>query len=72
MPTDIAGNFYMNATAQKTDRKMTEDFDIRASRLDSDRDFERALRPLTFDDFNGQEKIIENLRIFVQAAKLRG
>ena len=51
---------------------MTEDFDIRASRLDSDRDFERALRPLTFDDFNGQEKIIENLRIFVQAAKLRG
>ena len=51
---------------------MTEDLDIRASRLDSDRDFERALRPLTFDDFNGQEKIIENLRIFVQAAKLRG
>ena len=30
------------------------------------------MRPFEFDDFNGQEKIIENLRIFVQAAKMRG
>lgn len=51
---------------------MSEEFDIRASRTESDKDFERALRPLRFDDFNGQEKIIENLRIFVQAAKMRG
>ena len=51
---------------------MPEEFDIRASRIDSDKEFERALRPLEFDDFIGQEKIIENLRIFVQAAKMRG
>lgn len=51
---------------------MPEEFDIRASRVDSDKEFERALRPLEFDDFNGQDKIIENLRIFVQAAKMRG
>lgn len=51
---------------------MPEEFDIRASRIDSDKEFERALRPLEFDDFNGQDKIIENLRIFVQAAKMRG
>lgn len=51
---------------------MSEEFDIRASRYDSDKDFERALRPLTFDDFNGQDKIIENLRVFVQAARMRG
>lgn len=51
---------------------MSEEFDIRASRVESDREFERALRPLAFDDFNGQEKIIENLRIFVKAAKMRG
>ena len=51
---------------------MSEEFDIRASRTDSDREFERALRPLAFDDFNGQENIIENLRIFVKAAKMRG
>ncbi|MCS7019657.1 MAG: Holliday junction branch migration DNA helicase RuvB [Cytophagales bacterium] len=37
-----------------------------------DKEIERALRPLTFDDFTGQEKIIENLKIFVQAAKMRG
>lgn len=51
---------------------MSEEFDIRSSRYDSDKDFERALRPLTFDDFNGQDKIIENLRVFVQAARMRG
>ena len=48
---------------------MPEEFDIRASRIDSDKEFERALRPLEFDDFNGQEKIIENLRIFCPGGK---
>ena len=38
----------------------------------SDKDFEKALRPNRFGDFNGQEKIIENLRVFVAAARLRG
>ena len=51
---------------------MEEDFDIRSGRMDADRDFERALRPERFGDFSGQEKIIENLSIFVQAAKHRG
>ena len=51
---------------------MSEDFDIRTSRTDGDNEFERALRPLAFDDFNGQEKIIENQRVFVKAAKMRG
>lgn len=48
------------------------DFDIRDSASEREKDFENALRPLTFDDFSGQAKIIENLRIFVQAAKMRG
>lgn len=39
---------------------------------ESDKDIERALRPLCFDDFTGQEKIISNLRIFVKAAAMRG
>lgn len=49
-------------------------FDIhqRSSAAQSERDFEKALRPGTFESFNGQEKIIENLRIFVSAARLRG
>ncbi len=37
-----------------------------------DQEIEQALRPLTFEDFTGQAKIVENLKIFVQAAKKRG
>ncbi|MCQ2132296.1 MAG: Holliday junction branch migration DNA helicase RuvB [Bacteroidaceae bacterium] len=37
-----------------------------------EKDFENALRPLRFDDFSGQQKIVENLKIFVEAAKYRG
>jgi Holliday junction DNA helicase RuvB len=35
-------------------------------------DVEKKLRPLTFDDFTGQDQVLENLQIFVQAANLRG
>ena len=52
---------------------MNDDFDIRAARFrDEDREQDRVLRPLRFDDFNGQGKIIDNLEVFVAAAKLRG
>ncbi len=53
---------------------MTEDFDIREEqRLNSaEKDFENALRPLRFDDFSGQSKVVENLQVFVEAAKYRG
>jgi Holliday junction DNA helicase RuvB len=37
-----------------------------------EREFERVLRPKQFDDFTGQAKIIENLKVFVQAAAMRG
>jgi len=37
-----------------------------------DRELEKVLRPSAFDDFTGQYKIISNLKIFVEAAKLRG
>lgn len=43
------------------------------SRLSTqERDYEKALRPLGFNDFTGQERIKDNLRIFVQAARERG
>ncbi|MHC5200719.1 Holliday junction branch migration DNA helicase RuvB [Myroides sp. LJL119] len=35
-------------------------------------DVEKQLRPLSFDDFAGQEKVLENLQIFVEAANRRG
>ena len=52
---------------------MNEDFDIRQEQLSaSERDFENALRPLRFSDFSGQQKVVENLEVFVEAAKYRG
>lgn len=48
------------------------DFDIRNNQAsDREKEFENVLRPLTFSDFKGQNKIIENLKIFVQAARMR-
>lgn len=51
---------------------MYEDFDIHNERASADKEFEKALRPKLFSDFAGQDKIIENLRVFVKAAKMRG
>ena len=48
------------------------DFDIRKQIEEKEKDAERALRPLIFADFSGQDKIVENLSIFVEAAKMRG
>ena len=37
-----------------------------------EKDFENALRPLRFGDFSGQQKVVDNLEVFVEAAKYRG
>ena len=49
-----------------------EEFDIRSQRMQGEKDFENALRPLRFEDFSGQTKVTDNLRVFVEAAKYRG
>ena len=49
----------MNEYLDPTDKKFTPE----------ENDIDRALRPLSFDDFAGQESILENLKIFVLAAK---
>ena len=52
---------------------MNDNFDIREEHISKDeKEFENALRPLRFDDFNGQKNVVENLRVFVEAAKYRG
>lgn len=52
---------------------MTEDFDIHHQEGQSvERDFENALRPLSFADFRGQKSVVENLEVFVEAARYRG
>jgi Holliday junction DNA helicase RuvB len=42
------------------------------SPLQFDADLDRSLRPTSFDEFVGQKRLVENLRIFIQAAKERG
>jgi len=47
------------------------DFDIRNTGSE-EYEVEQKLRPLNFDDFKGQSKVVENLKVFVQAAMMRG
>jgi len=52
---------------------MDENFNIRKENLTApDKEFEKQLRPLSFSDFKGQKQIMDNLEIFVTAAKQRG
>lgn len=51
---------------------MADELDLHnRSFSDRDNEFDRQLRPLSFDDFKGQDQIVSNLRVFVQAAKMR-
>ena len=43
----------------------------RDSLSNDDLEFDKALRPQQFDDFRGQSKVVENLKVFVSAAKMR-
>lgn len=52
---------------------MDDNFNIRKEVLSTnDKEFEKQLRPLTFSDFKGQKQVIDNLKVFVTAAKQRG
>ena len=51
---------------------MNENLDPSAENLSSnEREFENNLRPISFDDFSGQDHVINNLKIFVEAANQR-
>lgn len=51
---------------------MENDYDIRSSRIsEADKEYEKKLRPREFKEFKGQDKIVENLKVFVKAAKMR-
>lgn len=52
---------------------MSENFEAHRNQYsEDDRQFEKALRPGVLEDFSGQPKIVENLGIFIEAAKQRG
>ncbi|MGE4587616.1 MAG: Holliday junction branch migration DNA helicase RuvB [Mangrovibacterium sp.] len=51
---------------------MANDFDLhKQSFSDKDVEMDKQLRPLTFEDFKGQDQVVSNLKVFVQAAKMR-
>lgn len=51
---------------------MNKNLDPEANNLSSaEKEFEKALRPSAFDSFQGQDQVVENLKIFVEAARLR-
>ncbi|HEY9082645.1 MAG TPA: Holliday junction branch migration DNA helicase RuvB [Vicingaceae bacterium] len=52
---------------------MNENLDAnKANMSPTEKEIEKVLRPLSFDDFTGQQKVVENLKIFVLAASQRG
>ncbi len=52
---------------------MNENLDPTGENFSSEElDIERALRPLEFDDFAGQDQVLDNLKVFVEAANQRG
>lgn len=51
---------------------MEENFNIRKEDISvTDKEYEKQLRPLRFDDFKGQQQVIDNLEVFVTAARQR-
>lgn len=52
---------------------MTDNFNIHNEKLGkAEQEYENALRPLNFGSFSGQDKVVENLKVFVAAARMRG
>ena len=50
---------------------MNEDHDIEEDGLNDEFELEKVLRPKLFEDFEGQDKIVDNLKVFIEAAKQR-
>ena len=50
---------------------MEDSFDYREQAENQDQDYDKVLRPKTLGDFAGQPSVVENLNVFVKAAKLR-
>lgn len=70
--------FIWNLTVLQTDYfvylcKMNENLDPTTKGYNPEElDLEKRLRPLSFDDFAGQDQVLENLKVFVAAANQRG
>ncbi|GAI74607.1 unnamed protein product, partial [marine sediment metagenome] len=51
---------------------MEKEFNVREDSFSAtDREYEKKLRPVEFAEFSGQQKIVKNLKVFVEAAMMR-
>ena len=68
----MQGFFYEDSLPLNKALYMNENLDATGAHFEKEEfDIERALRPKGFDDFAGQDAVLENLKIFVEAANLR-
>ena len=51
---------------------MTDSYNPHTEPYIKESEFDKAIRPKNFEDFSGQDKVLDNLRVFVKAALLRG
>ena len=51
---------------------MADEFNPRTELTYKENEFDKMIRPQSFDQFSGQDKVLDNLKIFVKAAMLRG
>ena len=51
---------------------MADEFNPRTELAARENDFDKMIRPQSFEQFSGQDKVLENLKVFVKAAQLRG
>jgi Holliday junction DNA helicase RuvB len=57
---------------KKVSSNMSEVFDPRVESEKQEADFDSEIRPSGFEQFKGQDKVIDNLKVFVKAASMRG
>ncbi|CAN1556811.1 RuvB Holliday junction resolvasome, helicase subunit [Flavobacteriaceae bacterium] len=72
MPFNLERHFFIIYSYFFYLYRMNENLDPTNSNLSTDElDIEKRLRPLSFDDFAGQDQVLENLKVFVAAANQR-
>ena len=64
--------FYYFCVVDKVGGDMAEDFNPRSELSYKESEFDKVIRPQNFDQFSGQDKVLDNLKVFVKAAQLRG
>jgi Holliday junction DNA helicase RuvB len=69
---NIALNFILSLSQARSNSMQETSPDPHADLTSVDKEIEKVLRPLDFEDFTGQKNVVENLKIFVQAARQRG